>query len=76
MIPKSQKDHANLGVSLLKNSVQKVDDDVLKPIALHMDDGGMLDYDPLTRALHFVDVTHGMSPELGFHNYSHLSYPR
>lgn len=76
MIPESQKDHADLGVSLLKNSVQKVDDDVLKSIALHMDDGGMLDYDPLTRALHFVDVTHGMSPELGFHNYSHLSYPR
>lgn len=69
------KDHANASIDVLRRLNYPIDDSVENAIKNHMADN-MLDQDALTRSLRFSDVSHSVDPEVAFHIFPNLWYPR
>ena len=69
------KNHANASINVLRRLNYPIDDSVENAIRNHMADN-MLDQDALTRSLRFSDVSHSVDPEVAFHIFPNLWYPR
>lgn len=69
------KNHANASINILRSLNYPIDTSVENAIRNHMM-GNMLDQDALTRSLRFSDVSHSVDPEVAFHIFPNLWYPR